>query len=280
MTSRHHCLTSLFPLVATLLPVIAEALLDTIVLLLTRSIRVVLAVNDTLLALLTLNVEIGAEFDRGGAALGELVQLRLLGDGRGVFFLVLAAGERTLPNDGVGDLSRVVLLMRLNERMAACCKGETYLIITSLVRELERRLHALLKIIRRNDPRSILVQTKPVVIRRHLRIKILELLVRDLGLAPRVVFVVQADAKVRVCDIPVVDLRPIYGVGAEGQTRSSLVTIRGSKVRAAWALEGLDIVFPVQRKNAVASGFRSGQGGDEASEAEGGCENGLHHKEY
>jgi hypothetical protein len=93
-------------LVFTLLPIIAKALLNTIVLLLARCIGGVLAIDNTLLSLLALNSEVGAELDGRSAALGELVELRLLGRRRAVFLLVLAARERAFPDDGVGDLWR------------------------------------------------------------------------------------------------------------------------------------------------------------------------------
>jgi hypothetical protein len=86
------------------LPVIAEALLDAIVLLDSSIILAVFTLYKALLPSLTLNLEIGSELDLACTALGQLVRLVVWGYWGTVLFLVLPRSNRTGPLDEVGDL--------------------------------------------------------------------------------------------------------------------------------------------------------------------------------
>jgi hypothetical protein len=154
--------------------------------------------------------------------------------------------------------------------------GGIYLIIPSLIRNLQPRLRALLNIIRRNHPRPVFMQTQPIIVRRDLLRVVLVLLVAQLRLAPRVLLARQADAQVRVRDEPVVDLGAVDGVLAVGQARGALGFRVCAEVGAAGSLERFDGEGPVGGEDAIGAGLEGREGDGEAGEAEGGCEDGLH----
>lgn len=89
--------------ILALLPIIAKALLQTIVLHLTRIVLAALTCHEPLLSLLALDRQLSPELDLARAALGQLVDL-VLGDGRAALLLVLAGCGWAGPGDDVGVL--------------------------------------------------------------------------------------------------------------------------------------------------------------------------------
>jgi hypothetical protein len=108
--SQHSLLRKRSVLLSTLLPIIAKPLLHPIPLLLPIRVLCVFTSHDPLLTLAPLNRKLGAELDRAGAALGQLVKLRVRRDGRDGFLRILAGRGGTCPRQFVGDLRKRIQL--------------------------------------------------------------------------------------------------------------------------------------------------------------------------